>query len=96
MDSKEFIVSTDYQGYVFVGCAQGTFENDKGQRYPYYSMFVLAPVSTATFNDYQAMGMKAEKKKCISADVWSGLSLGDRVRLFFDDKGRIISAAIDN
>lgn len=95
MDGNEFIVSTEYQGYVFVGCAEGTFVNDRGQRSPYYQIFVLSPVSTYVSEDYRAFGMKAEKKKCISSSVWSGLEIGCRVRLFFDDKGRVIQAAID-
>ena len=45
MDSKEFIVSTEYQGYVYVGWAQGFFESERG-KYPYYQMYVISPVST--------------------------------------------------
>ena len=39
--------------------------------------------------------MKAEKKKCLSEKVWEGFEPGDKVRLFFDDKGRIVEAALE-
>lgn len=92
---NEFTVSKEYQGYVFLGWAQGQFETEKGERRPYYNMYVLSPVSSYVSDDYQAGGMKAEKKKCISADVWQGLEPGERVKLFFDDKGRVVMAALD-
>lgn len=41
------------------------------------------------------MGMKAEKKKCLSPEIWNGLEPGDRVKLFFDDKKRVVMAALD-
>ena len=96
MEKEEFTVSREYQGYVFLGWAKGKFDNDRGGKSPYYQIFVLSPVSSYTSDDYQAYGLKAEKKKCISEEVWQGLEPGDRVRLFFDDKGRIIEAAIDD
>ena len=40
---------------------------------PYANMFVLSPVSSYEPDDYQAMGMKAEKKKCLSPEVWADL-----------------------
>ena len=97
---KEFIVDPAYTGYVFVGCAMGRFEVDlpNGQgkeKRPYYNMYVMAPVSDFVSDDYQAFGMKAEKKKCVSPDVWKDLKLGCRVRLFFDDKKTVIMAALD-
>ena len=92
-----FKVDMEYQGYVFLGCAQGRFESDnKGEKRPYYNMYVFSPVSTYTSEDYQAFGFKAEKKKCLSPDVWQGLNPGDRVKLFFDDKGRVQAAALDD
>lgn len=92
---EEFTVSMDYEGYVYVGCAQGNFENDKGEKQAYYNMYVLSPVSSYVSEDYQASGMKAEKKKCISAEVWQDLEPGTRVKLFFDDKKRVVMAALD-
>ena len=53
---------------------------------PYANMFVLSSVSSYEPDDYQAMGMKAEKKKCLSPEVWADLEPGDRVKLFFDDR----------
>jgi len=35
--SKGFQVDTKYQGYVFLGSAQGMFETRDGQRVPYRS-----------------------------------------------------------
>ena len=95
MGEKEFQVSTAYYGYVFLGWAKGQFEPEKGRKMPYYNMFVLSPVSSFQSEDYKAYGLKAEKKKCLSEKVWEGLEPGDKVRLFFDDKGRIIEAALD-
>lgn len=93
--SKSFKVDTEYQGYVFLGCAQGRFETENGQKREYFNMFVLSPVSTYSSEDYRAFGFKAEKKKCLTAGVWQGLNPGDKVKLFFDDKGRVIGAALD-
>ena len=95
MGEKEFQVSTAYSGYVFLGWAQGRFEPEQGRKMPYYNMFVLSPVSSFQSEDYEAYGLKAETKKCLSEKVWEGLEPGDKVRLFFDDKGRIIEAALD-
>lgn len=92
---KEFTVDMEYQGYVFLGCASGTFEPEKGRKVPYHNMFVFSPASTYESDDYKASGFKAEKKKCLTPDVWNGLTPGDKVRLFFDDKGRIIEAALE-
>lgn len=92
---SDFTVFGSYNGYIFVGCAQGNFEASRdGQKLPYYNMYVLSPVSSWSSEDYEASGWKAEKKKCISSDVWKGLDPGDHVMLFFDDKGRVIQAGI--
>lgn len=96
---KEFTVSGDYQGYVFVGSAQGRFdaETDGGtEKRPYYNMYVVSPVSTYESEDYQAYGFKAEKKKCVDPGVWKDLTPGDRVKLFFDDKKRVVMVALDS
>ena len=95
MGEKEFQVSTADSWNVLLGWAQGWFEPEQGRKMPYYNMFVLSPVSSFQSEDYKAYGLKAEKKKCLSEKVWEGLEPGDKVRLFFDDKGRIIEAALD-
>ena len=93
---SDFIVDTTYPGYVFIGWAAGQFQPEGGgEKRPYYNMYVLSPVSGYSSEDYQAFGLKAEKKKCLSPDVWNGLAPGDRVKLFFDDKGRVQMAALD-
>ena len=93
--STEMIIDTEYNGYVFVGWEAGRFQTDRGEMMPYANMFVLSPVSSYESEDYQASGMKAEKKKCLSPEVWNGLEPGDRVKLFFDDKKRVVMAALD-
>lgn len=89
---EEFLVQTSYPGYVFVGWAAGRFENEQKQKTPYANMFVLSPASTYESEDFKAFGLKAEKKKCLSSEVWKDLEIGSRVRLFFDDKQRVILA----
>lgn len=98
MEEKEFIVSQEYPGYVFVGCAEGKFEplDGKGEKRDFANMYVISPVSDYVSEDYVASGMKAEKKKCLSPAVWKDLRPGDRVKLFFDDKGRVVMVALDN
>lgn len=93
--SMDFIVSNESRGHVYVGHAQGNFENDKGEKVPYYNIYVVSPVSTFQSEDYQAHGFKAEKMKCASADVWKDLDPGTRVKLFYDDKRRVVMAVID-
>lgn len=90
-----FKIDYEYQGYVFLGGAQGTFEARDGRRVPFYNMFVLSPASTYTSEYYRAFGFKAEKKKCLNGEIMNGLNLGDKVKLFFDDKGRVQAAALD-
>ena len=94
--SAEIIINAEYQGYTYMGCAQGNMIDDKtGEKRPYYQMFVLSPVSTYKSEDYSAFGPKAEKKLCVSPDVWQGLEPGCQVKLFFDDKKRVVMAALD-
>ena len=57
--SKGFNVDFEYQGYVFLGGAQGTFEARNGRRVPFFNMFVLSPTSTYTSEDYRAFGFKS-------------------------------------
>ena len=92
---KEVKIDPAYQGYVFLGWASGLFELKNGEKRPYYNMYVFSPVSTFESEDYKASGFKAEKKKCVNPDVWRSLTPGDKVRLFFDDKGRVIESALD-
>lgn len=96
---KEFTVTSEYEGYVFVEWAAGRFDADlqdgRTEKKDYFNMYVISPVSSFKSEDYQAFGMKAEKKKCVSPDVWKDLTPGDRVKLFFDDKKRVVMAALD-
>ena len=52
-------------------------------------MYVLCPVSDYRSEDYEGFGLKAEKLRCISADVWKDLQIGEQVQLFFDNKNRV-------
>lgn len=96
-------IDSEYEGYVFLGAAQGRFEaeqkNAAGQTErvmkDYFQMFVVSPVSSFSSDNYSAFGFKAEKKSCVSADVWKDVHIGDRVRLFFDDKKRVVMVALD-
>lgn len=81
---------------MFVGWAAGRFETDRKEKRPYYNLFVLSPVSGFESDDYQAFGLKVEKKKCLSEKVWEGFTPGDWVRLFFNGKGRVIEAALED
>ena len=92
---KEVKIDPAYQGYVFLGWASGLFELKSGEKRPYHNMYVFSPVSDYVSAEYEASGFKAEKKKCISPSVWAGMNPGDKVRLFFDDKGRVVEAALD-
>lgn len=93
--APSIVIDMAYGGYTFVGHAEGQFETKQGEKRPYFNMYVLSPVSSFVSEDYEACGMKAEKKKCIGPEVWDGLAPGDKVRLFFDDKQRVVMAALD-
>lgn len=92
----DYIINGNYQGYTFLGCAQGNITDEAtGEKRPYYQMFAATPVSSFKSEDYSAFGWKAEKLRCIDAGVWKGLEPGNQVKLFFDDKKRVILAALD-
>lgn len=75
--------------YKIVGWAKGRFEDETGKMKDYASLYVTYPVSNYTSDDYEAMGMKAEKMKCVSAGVFSKVNIGDQVELYFDEKKRV-------
>lgn len=80
--------------YKIVGWAKGQFDNDQGGKTQYAHIFVTYPVSDYISDDYEAMGMKAEKMKCTSPDVWADVNIGDQVQLFFDSKQRVAMIAL--
>ena len=106
--SEQIIFDSDYRGYVFCGAAQGRFEIDvpddpqmpDGKTHKemrdYFNIYCVTPVSDFRSADYSAFGFKAEKFKCISADAWSNVQIGDRVRLLFDDKKRVALVINEN
>lgn len=92
----DFIIGGNYQGHTFLGCAQGNITDEStGEKRPYYHIFATTPVSSFKSEDYSAYGFKAEKLRCIGPEVWKGLEPGNQVKLFFDDKKRVILAALD-
>ena len=92
---SEFIVDGNYKGYTYIGHAYGRFKGREGDMLDFANIFVISCDGSANREDYKASGFKAEKFKCISADVFTGLTPGDKVKLFFDNKQRVIQAAID-
>ena len=88
MDESEIIIDTSFGGYTFVGAQYGRFtpQGETRER-DYYNMFVISPFGSGGNNN--TVGLKAEKLRCISADVWRGLSPGDKVKIFFDRFGRV-------
>lgn len=92
----DFVISGEYPGYTYLGEAHGRFQTDSGEKRDYFNIYVVSPVSTFESDDYHASGFKAEKKKLVSLDAISqGFKPGDRVRLFFDDKQRVVMVALD-
>lgn len=73
----EFIVSSEYQGYVYVGHALGLFEaEDNGQTVmkPYYNMYVLSPVSTYRSENYRRPATRRRRRAAsllTSSRAWS-------------------------
>lgn len=92
---SKFQVDTEYKGYVYVGNARGNFDTGRvgpdGQpvKTAYANIYVLTPTSDFESEDYKGFGLKAEKFKCISTDVWKDIQIGEHVQLFFDDKKRV-------
>ena len=95
MSKKNFTIDAAYAGYVYVGHAQGNFENDKGEKQSYFNIYVISPCSNYQSEDYMASGFKAEKLKCTDAEVWRDLDPGCKVKLFFDNKNRVQMIALD-
>ncbi|MGN0965272.1 MAG: hypothetical protein ACI4O6_07940 [Dysosmobacter sp.] len=82
----------DEKYYIFVGCAEGQFEDENHEKRAYANMYVLTPVSTYASDDYRAQGFKAEKLKCISPAVWKDLIPGVFCTLYFNDKKTVMLA----
>lgn len=80
-------------GYIYVGNAYGQFKTERGAMMPFFNMYVLSPASDFQSDDFHAAGLKCEKFKCVSEQVWEHITFGDHVRIFFDAKGRAIGAA---
>ncbi len=88
MDEKEIFIDTSYEGYTFVGAQYGRFtpQGETRER-DYYNIFVVSRFSESGNN--HTVGVKAEKLKCVSSDVWIGLKPGDEVMISFDRFGRV-------
>ena len=81
-------------GYIYVGNAYGSFTTERGQQMPFFNMYVLSPASDYQSPDFHAAGMKCEKFKCVSEQVWEHINVGDYVQVVFDAKGKAIGAAL--
>ena len=88
MDEKEIIIDTSFGGYTFVGAQYGRFkpQGEDNER-DYYNMFVITSFVSGGNNN--TVGVKAEKLRCLSADVWQGLKPGDKLIVNFDRFGRV-------
>ncbi len=92
----DFIISGNYEGYTYLGEAHGNFMTQQGEKREYVNIYVAHPVSSYASEDYAAYGWKAEKKSCVSLDVLKDhFEPGNRVKLFFDDKKRVVMIALD-
>ncbi len=93
MDEKEIIIDTSFGGYTFVGAQYGRFtpQGETRER-DYCNMFVLSPFGTGGNN--HPIGLKAEKLKCVSNDVWNGLKPGDKLKILFDRYGRVEAVGV--
>lgn len=78
---------------IFLGWAKGRFEAKDNDGNPYMkdyaNIYVFSPVSDFKSEDYEAFGLKAEKKSCVSPDVWKDVAPGEEVTLYFDLKGKV-------
>ena len=72
----------------FVGYGYGRFENDRGQKQDYCSVFMLEDFSGEQNDDYHFGGLKAVKYGCTSPEVFANVKQGSRVTCYFDSKKR--------
>lgn len=92
----DFIISGSYAGYTYLGEAHGRFKTQQGDMRDFFNLYVASPVSDFKSDDFSATGWKAEKKSCVSLDVLNqGYKPGDQIRIFFDDKKRVVMTALD-
>lgn len=90
MDEKEIIIDTSFGGYTFVGAQYGRFKpQGETKERAYYNMFVISPFVSGGNNI--TVGVKAEKLRCLSDDVWKRLKPGDKLLINFDCFGRVQS-----
>ncbi len=100
--SKQITIDREYPGYTLLGWAQGKVEVENRQTGEkelrgYFQIFVTHPVSAYSSDTYQAVGLKCEKKACMGP-IWEegNFNIGDRVKLFFDDRQKVIMMALDD
>ena len=93
MDEKEIIIDTSFGGYTFVGAQYGRFmPQGENRERDYYNIFVVSRFSESGNN--HTVGLKAEKLRCVSADVWIGLKPGDKLKILFDRYGRVEAVGV--
>ncbi len=92
----DFIISGSFGGYTYLGEAHGRFRTQQGELREFVNLYVASPVSDFKSEDFDASGWKAEKKSCVSLDVLKdGFKPGDQIRLFFDDKNRVVLVTLE-
>lgn len=74
---------------VYVGYGYGRFKNDRGEMMDYCNVFVLEDFTGNENSDYHYGGQKAVKYRCLRPELFKDLEFGQKVRCFFDGKGRI-------
>ena len=88
-------MSNEMKRYIFVGWAKGRFDAEDRQtkqmyKKDYFNAYLISPVSDYKSEDYEAMGLKAEKYSCASPDVWKDLQPGEEVNVYFGEKKLIV------
>ena len=74
---------------VYLGAQHGTFENDRGRRIPFASVFFMEPFPENTNPDYHTTGLKASKYKLANPKLVEGLEPLDGVEVYFSSKGAV-------
>ena len=76
--------------YIFTGFQYGKFTADStGELVPYCNIFCLSKIEGKETNDFRFGGYRAEKFKCVSADVFKDVEPQDKVVLYFNQYGRV-------
>lgn len=76
--------------YTVLGYRSGTFKpQDKDTAIPYCTLFVSTPLVAR--EGQTVVGCQCEAKKCVGTLEVEILSVGDKIVLYFDEYGRVMS-----